>query len=83
MNVGKIIRPRQTQLGTALAVAGKPALPQRPQMHRNKPPTMDYRRNHPTLTSPAQPAALPVRATQGVNSNQLNAYVKALQSGRQ
>lgn len=84
MNMGKIIRPRQLGLGNALAVAGKPvAQPPKPVMHRNGSQQVAYHKGHPTLTSPAIPAALPVKATQGVNSHGLNAYVKALQRAGQ
>ncbi|MFI5114705.1 MAG: hypothetical protein ACHP7J_06125 [Terriglobales bacterium] len=77
-----IVRPKQEPLGVAMTVAGKPARPQRPQYHRNgAPPTPGYRKNHPTLKAPAIPAALPVRATQGVNQNELGSYLKALKGG--
>lgn len=88
MNIGKVIRPRVT-IGAAIAAGPKtPQLtprPTRPVMHPKKggPPTQEYRKGHPTLQSPATPAALPVRATQGVNQTALSSYVKALQSGGQ
>lgn len=84
MNVGKVIRPRQS-LGDALAAGVNPLWPKptRPEMHpkTGKPPTITSRYHHPTLQSAAVKPSLPVRSTQGVNSNQLNAYVKALKGG--
>jgi hypothetical protein len=77
MNIGKVIRPRQT-LGAALAANRKPIAPARPMQHRNGPPTMGYHKHHPTLTSAATPAALPVRSTQGVSQTQLGSYLKSL-----
>jgi hypothetical protein len=81
MKIGPTPRIKQETLGTALAVAGKPTRPPRPFMHRNGPPTMAYHHNHPMLTSPATPAPLPVRATQGVSQNALGAYLRALGYG--
>lgn len=77
----KVVRPKQPTLGEAMVLRGQPPLPTRPMMHKSGPPTIESRKGHPTLTAPAVPAPLPARATQGVNSNQLNAYVKALQNG--
>lgn len=78
-----IVRPPQETLGTALAVQGKPVAPGRPMQHKNgSPPTQQYREGHPTLTSPAIPASLPLKATQGVNQTQLSGYLKAVQRGR-
>lgn len=65
-------------LGTALAVAGKPVLPPRPNRRTGQ---MGYRKGHPMLTSPAGAPALPAAATRGANQAALNQYVKAL-SGR-
>lgn len=78
--IGKIIRPKQESIATARTVAGKiPLKPQRPQFHRDgRPPTGGFHKGHPTLSSPAVPGALPVKATQGVSQNQLGAYLAAL-----
>jgi hypothetical protein len=76
MNVGPIIRPRQLSLGAAMAVRGKPPIPQRPNRRTG---SMNYREGHPSLMGPAIPAALPVRAIAGgVNQMQLAAYLKSL-----
>ena len=71
MKIGPTVRPRQESLGTALAVQGRP-VPM---------PSQRYRTGHPTFTAPAQRAALPVKATAGVNSTQLASYLKAVQGG--
>jgi len=83
MKIGPVVRPKAPPLGEALAIAGKPKLPPRPIMHRNgQPPTMAYHTNHPMLTSTSVKPALPTTATQGVNSNQLNAYLRALRGNQ-
>ena len=84
IRLGPIVKPRQQSLGSAMAVAGKPQTTlQRPINHwkTQRPPTMEYRKNHPMLTKPAINPAMPVRTTRGVSQNQLSAYVKALQRG--
>ncbi len=91
MNIGKVIRPRVT-IGAAIAAGPKAEeLVKRPRRFDSvnhwktgKPMgSPQYHKGHPTLQSPATPAALPVRATQGVNQTALSSYVKALQSGGQ
>lgn len=85
MKLGDIIRPRQESIATARNVQGMPIRPlymQRPQLHprTGQPPTENYRKGHPTLTSPVNAPTLPVRATKGAgpNQHQLAAYLKAL-----
>ena len=83
MKLGDIIRPRQESIATGRNVQGMPIRPlymQRPQMHprTGQPPTQDYRKGHPTLTSPLIEPTLPVRSTNGANQHQLVAYLKAL-----
>jgi hypothetical protein len=80
----KVIKPRQPTLGDALIASGKPLKPQRPMFHpkTGQPPTMQYRKHHPTLTSPAVKATIPVRGTVGANQHELGAYLKALSGGQ-
>lgn len=81
--IGKVVRPSQESLGAAIAAKGAPQMPpewQRPMLHWKKggPPTQQYRKNHPMLTTAAKAPALPVRSTQGVSQAQLGDYLKAL-----
>jgi hypothetical protein len=83
MKLGDIIRPRQESIATARNVQGMPIRPlymQRPQFHPRigGPPTENYRKGHPTLTSPVARPALPVGTATGANQHQLAAYLKAL-----
>jgi hypothetical protein len=45
-----------------------------------KAPTVQYRKEHPTLTSNAVKASIPVR-TVGANQHELTSYLKALHGG--
>ena len=81
--IGQVIRPRQQGIADARNQQGMPIRPlnmQRPVIHfkTGKPPTQNYRRGHPMLTSPNVRPALPVKATTGVPAPQVQAYVRAL-----
>lgn len=74
---------RQETIGEALALAGKPQLPQRPVIHKNgAPPQVLSHKGHPTLRSPALPSPLPVAATRGGAGNDIKHYLATL-NGRQ